>query len=242
MVSIIVGVQQGMIGSGMTTTVDASYIADNVIMLRYFEAQGEVRQAISVFKKRGSEHERTIRRFQIGSGGIEVGPVLKDFHGILTGVPTYDGPGAGRSARLSAMETRILIYAPDRPGRPAGGQGAGDGVDRQPCLPHAGRAGGATGAGCGRRADGGGSAGAGRLQAAAGMRRAHQPDWSDLPIILLTHRGADSSAVRQAVAGLGNLSLMERPMRSLALITALHATLRATQKAVPGARGGAAQG
>jgi len=96
-VSIIVGVQQGMIGSGMTTTVDASYIADNVIMLRYFEAQGEVRQAISVFKKRGSEHERTIRRFLIGSGGIEVGPVLKDFHGILTGVPTYDGPSAGRS-------------------------------------------------------------------------------------------------------------------------------------------------
>lgn len=97
-VSIIVGVQQGMIGSGMTTKVDASYIADNVIMLRYFEAQGEVRQAISVFKKRGSAHERTIRRFQIGGGGIEVGPVLKDFHGILTGVPTYDGPGAGRAA------------------------------------------------------------------------------------------------------------------------------------------------
>ncbi|OEZ63195.1 ATPase domain-containing protein [Duganella sp. HH105] len=97
-VSIIVGVQQGMIGSGMTTKVDASYIADNVIMLRYFEAQGEVRQAISVFKKRGSAHERTIRRFQIGSGGIEVGPVLKDFHGILTGVPTYDLPGAGQAA------------------------------------------------------------------------------------------------------------------------------------------------
>ena len=97
-VSIIVGVQQGMIGSGMTTKVDASYIADNVIMLRYFEAQGEVRQAISVFKKRGSAHERTIRRFQIGSGGIEVGPVLKDFHGILTGVPTYDVPGAGQAA------------------------------------------------------------------------------------------------------------------------------------------------
>ncbi|OFA04812.1 ATPase domain-containing protein [Duganella sp. HH101] len=97
-VSIIVGVQQGMIGSGMTTKVDASYIADNVIMLRYFEAQGEVRQAISVFKKRGSAHERTIRRFHIGSGGIEVGPVLKDFHGILTGVPTYDAPGAGQAA------------------------------------------------------------------------------------------------------------------------------------------------
>ncbi|SHM36960.1 circadian clock protein KaiC [Duganella sacchari] len=96
-VSIIVGVQQGMLGVGMTNAVDASYLADNVIMLRYFEADGEVRQAISVFKKRGSSHERTIRRFEIGKDGLRVGPVLKDFHGVLTGVPTYHG-AAGDSA------------------------------------------------------------------------------------------------------------------------------------------------
>ncbi|WP_432379681.1 response regulator [Duganella sp. P38] len=59
---------------------------------------------------------------------------------------------------------------------------------------------------------------------------ARQPDWSDLPIILLTHSGADSPVVRQAVAALGNLSLMERPVRTLTLITALHATLRARNK------------
>ena len=59
---------------------------------------------------------------------------------------------------------------------------------------------------------------------------ARQPDWSDLPIILLTHRGADSPTVRRAVASLGNLSLMERPVRTLTLITALHSTLRARQK------------
>jgi signal transduction histidine kinase/ActR/RegA family two-component response regulator len=59
---------------------------------------------------------------------------------------------------------------------------------------------------------------------------ARQPDWSDLPIMLLTHRGADSAAVRQAVAGLGNLSLLERPVRTLTLITALHSTLRARNK------------
>jgi circadian clock protein KaiC len=88
-VSILVGVQAGMLGAGMTSAVDASYLADNVIMLRYFEAAGEVRQAISVFKKRGSAHERTIRRFQLGRDGIRVGAVLKDFHGILTGVPTF---------------------------------------------------------------------------------------------------------------------------------------------------------
>jgi circadian clock protein KaiC len=88
-VSILVGVQSGVLGA-MTSAVDASYLADNVVMLRYFEAVGEVRQAISVFKKRGSAHERTIRSFHLARDGIRVGPVLKDFHGILTGVPTFD--------------------------------------------------------------------------------------------------------------------------------------------------------
>ncbi|WP_432379679.1 ATPase domain-containing protein [Duganella sp. P38] len=90
-VSIIVGVQSGMLGAGMRNAVDASYLADNVILLRYFEAAGEVRQAISVFKKRGSTHERTLRAFEVGPGGLKVGPVLKDFHGVLTGVPSYHG-------------------------------------------------------------------------------------------------------------------------------------------------------
>ena len=85
-VTILVGVQQGMLGQ-MTTAVDASYIADNVLMLRYFEMDGEVQEAISVFKKRGSLHERTIRHFALSAKGIEVGEVLKGFHGILTGVP-----------------------------------------------------------------------------------------------------------------------------------------------------------
>jgi circadian clock protein KaiC len=89
--SILVGVQQGMLGSATTKAVDASYLADNVILLRYFEVSGEVQQAISVFKKRGSAHERTLRRFEVGLGGLRVGPVLKDFHGVLTGVPTYHG-------------------------------------------------------------------------------------------------------------------------------------------------------
>jgi circadian clock protein KaiC len=94
-VTLLVGIQQGMLGTSMTTSVDASYIADNVIMLRYFEAEGEVRQAVSVFKKRGSAHERTIRAYRIGPHGVEIGPTLKGFHGILTGVPTYDSLGEG---------------------------------------------------------------------------------------------------------------------------------------------------
>jgi circadian clock protein KaiC len=92
--TILVGVQPGVIGGSMSTTVDASYIADSVIMLRYFEARGKVRQAISVFKKRVGEHERTIRLFGMSSAkGIFVGDVLTNFHGILTGVPTFEEGG-----------------------------------------------------------------------------------------------------------------------------------------------------
>jgi circadian clock protein KaiC len=90
-VTILVGVQAGVIGGTMTTSVDASYIADSVIMLRYFESRGKVRQAISVFKKRVGTHERTIRLFTMSSeSGIRVGEVLTNFHGILTGVPTFE--------------------------------------------------------------------------------------------------------------------------------------------------------
>lgn len=89
--TILIGVQHGMLGGNMSNPVDASYLADNVIMLRYFEDAAEVRQAISVFKKRASVHERTIRELSITNKGIAVGPVLRGFHGILTGVPTYVG-------------------------------------------------------------------------------------------------------------------------------------------------------
>jgi circadian clock protein KaiC len=90
--TILVGIQQGMLGDKMTTTVDVSYLADNVLMLRYFEHDGEVRQAVSVFKKRSSVHERTIRQFSMSKDGIHVGEVLRGFRGILTGVPVYLGP------------------------------------------------------------------------------------------------------------------------------------------------------
>ena len=85
--TILVGVQQGMLGGTMSSAMDASYIADNVVMLRYFELDGEVRQAVSVFKKRGSVHERSIRAFSMSKDGIKVGEVLRGYRGILTGVP-----------------------------------------------------------------------------------------------------------------------------------------------------------
>jgi circadian clock protein KaiC len=92
--TILIGAHQGMIGSAMHTPVDASYLADSVILLRYFEARGEVRQAISVMKKRGGRHERTIREFRMESTGISVGEPLREFRGVLTGVPVYEGPTA----------------------------------------------------------------------------------------------------------------------------------------------------
>ena len=90
--SLLVGAHHGLIGSQMHTPVDASYLADAVILLRYFETRGAVRQAISVVKKRGSQHERTIREFGMDKGGIRVGEPLREFRGILTGVPEYEGP------------------------------------------------------------------------------------------------------------------------------------------------------
>jgi circadian clock protein KaiC len=88
--TFLIGAQQGLIGAHMTTAFDASYLADAVILLRYFEAHGEVRQAISVMKKRGGRHERTLREFRLDGGCISVGEALREFRGVLTGVPSYE--------------------------------------------------------------------------------------------------------------------------------------------------------
>jgi circadian clock protein KaiC len=76
-----------MISSQMSSPVDASYLADSVVLMRYFEAEGEVRQAISVVKKRGGEHERTIREFKMAGGRVSVGEPLREYRGVLSGVP-----------------------------------------------------------------------------------------------------------------------------------------------------------
>lgn len=88
--TLLIAAQQGMIGGAITSPIDATYLADAVVLLRYFEARGEVRQAISVVKKRGGRHERTIRAFSLSEGRIKVGPPLRQFRGVLTGVPIYD--------------------------------------------------------------------------------------------------------------------------------------------------------
>jgi circadian clock protein KaiC len=99
--TILVCAHSGLLGAQMTTPVDASYLADAVILLRYFEARGEVRQALSVMKKRGSKHERTIREFGFNDG-IVVGKALREFRGVLTGVPVYEGDGTHARERSSS--------------------------------------------------------------------------------------------------------------------------------------------
>ncbi|QDU82039.1 Circadian clock protein kinase KaiC [Polystyrenella longa] len=89
--TFLIVAQHGMLGTAMQTPVDASYLADTVVLFRYFEAMGEIRQAISVVKKRDSAHERTIREFKMEEGQIRVGEPLSKFHGILAGTPTYIG-------------------------------------------------------------------------------------------------------------------------------------------------------
>ena len=86
--TLLIGAHHGLVGGQMQTPVDASYLADAVVLLRYFESDGMVRQAISVVKKRGGAHERSIRDFSLSETGIHVGPPLRQFRGILTGVPT----------------------------------------------------------------------------------------------------------------------------------------------------------
>lgn len=90
-VTLMVLAQAGLMGPAMRSPVDLSYLADNVMMFRYFEAKGRVRKAISVVKKRSGEHEDTIRELQMKGGHIIVGDALASFRGVLTGMPTYVG-------------------------------------------------------------------------------------------------------------------------------------------------------
>lgn len=88
--SFMILAQHGLIGS-MSSPTDVSYLADNVLLLRYFEASGEVRQAISAMKRRAGPHERSIREMSLDSGKLVIGEPLKNFVGVLTGTPEFKG-------------------------------------------------------------------------------------------------------------------------------------------------------
>jgi circadian clock protein KaiC len=92
--SLLTLAQAGPFESNGGETAQISYLADSILLLRYFEAAGEVRQAVSVLKKRSGIHEHTIREFRIAQGGYHVGDPLRTFQGVLTGVPEYVGSAA----------------------------------------------------------------------------------------------------------------------------------------------------
>lgn len=89
--TLIILAQHGMVGTTMPVPIDLSYLADAIVLLRFFESGGEVRKAISVVKKRTGAHENSIRELKLGPDRIQVGEPLKHFQGILTGVPQYTG-------------------------------------------------------------------------------------------------------------------------------------------------------
>jgi circadian clock protein KaiC len=88
--TIMVMAQHGMFGV-VESPIDLSYLSDAVLLLRFFEAQGKVRKAISVLKKRVGRHEDTIRELRLTAQGLQVGEPLTDFQGIMSGIPTYVG-------------------------------------------------------------------------------------------------------------------------------------------------------
>lgn len=95
--------QHGLVGD-MKSPVDVTYLADTVILLRYFEAVGRVKRAISVIKKRTGRHEDTIREFRIGKNGIEIGDPLEGFQGVLQGVPVFIGTSDGSVHHVDASD------------------------------------------------------------------------------------------------------------------------------------------
>lgn len=92
-VVLLVLSQAGVLGASMHSPVDLSYLADNMLLFRYFEAAGTVRKALSIVKKRASDHEDTIRELRLRRGSIVVGEPLADFQGVMTGVPEFIGGG-----------------------------------------------------------------------------------------------------------------------------------------------------
>jgi circadian clock protein KaiC len=106
--------QHGLVGD-MQAPVDITYLADTVILLRYFEAVGKVRRAISIIKKRTGSHESTIREYRISSHGMTIGEPLESFQGVLRGVPTYLGASNPLLGKKAHDGDRSHVRACDHP-------------------------------------------------------------------------------------------------------------------------------
>lgn len=103
--TLLLMAQSGVMGSGDISPLDISYLADAVLVLRHFEAEGRIRRAISVIKKRHGEHEQTIRELRITSAGVQIGEPITSFSNILTGNPTFEG---NRLALLDSHDEKTV--------------------------------------------------------------------------------------------------------------------------------------
>ena len=99
--------QHGLLGREMESVVDVSYLADSVLLLRYFEADGAVKQAISVVKNRSGDHERSIRELRIIRGGVAVGEPLLGFRGVLSGTPEREEPQKAKATKNKNGRKRL---------------------------------------------------------------------------------------------------------------------------------------
>jgi circadian clock protein KaiC len=99
--TLLITAQAGLLGPQLHAPVDASYLADAVVLLRHFEDRGTLRQAISVVKKRGGSHDRGIHEFWLGHGGVNIGSPLRELRGVLTGVPRPEGDAARPSVGMT---------------------------------------------------------------------------------------------------------------------------------------------
>ena len=209
--TILVGAHQGLIGGQMSTPVDASYLADAVVLLRYFEAEGEVRQAISVVKKRGGAHERTHPRVQHEERAHQR-------RRAAARLPRHPDRRAGQkrehvseSAGRADSSAGVLILAPTAKDACSSRRVLDEArALRRVCRDlDAARA--RARARRGRRPDAE-EALAGRDGRLATLL-ARQPPWSDLPVLVLSAPGADSPTRRGRGRTLGNVTVLERPIR-----------------------------
>ena len=222
----------------MQSPVDVSYLADAVLLFRYFEYGGEIRQALSVIKKRSGPHERAIRELVFGPGAIHVGEPLKEFEGVLTGIPSFIGKLPRWRIPLlpeivvTGQDLRTIIVAPTgKDGRLIAGL-----LERQSMACHIADS---VAAGCEAMLEGAGAAIISEEAFVGGSLRPlleilrHQSPWSDFPVILLTVSGRvtlESERLRELRRPLGNIFLLERPIRPETLLSTLEIALRGRQR------------
>jgi circadian clock protein KaiC len=102
--TFLVNPQQGLVGTMSTGSINVSYIADTIVLFRFFEARGRIRKAISVIKNRGGAHEDTIRELRIDAQGLRLSAPLDNFRGVLTGTPEFEGDGKSLLEDRRAIE------------------------------------------------------------------------------------------------------------------------------------------